>query len=296
MSKWVVAAFTIGLLTACNTSPYEGYKRLGDDVYMHLQVLGDGEVIPKDGDSLLIRLRMGLVGGEIGELLSTEEWYAAKDLRKDAFGDVLHRIHEGDSMSVIAPVQKWPWHTLLDDKHAEAPDTGMVRVELSLVRIRTESMRSLEDEQLRTSEPYIYERKLIHAYLKHEKVPFERWGTSDMYYRLKTPARDTITVKNGDMVTISYRGKNMEDGIVFDDTKRNGMPLTFRMGDKDQVMQGLGYAIEILQEGQEGIFLFPSEFAFGAKGVPGIVDPNMPVIYTVHLDKVDRATGQRSVQ
>ena len=289
MNKWVLAACTVGLFVACNSSPYEGYKRLDDDVHMHLQVLGDGEDLPKDGDSLLFRLRSGLVGGEIGELLSTEEWYAAKDLRKGAFGNVLHKIHEGDSMSLIAPVQQWPWQTLLGDKVVEVPDTGMVQMELSLVRIRTEAMRLVDNEQLRTSEPYIYERKLMHAYLKQEKVPFQRWGSSDMYYRIKTPALDTITVKHGDVVTISYRGKNMEDGIVFDDTERNGMPLTFRMGDKDQVMKGLGYAIEILREGQEGIFLFPSEFAFGEKGVPGLVDPNMPVVYTVHLDKVERA-------
>lgn len=296
MSKWVFAACTIGLLIACSSSPYDGYKKLGDDVHMHLYVLGEGEEFPKDGDSLLFHLRMGGQGGPIGELFSTEKWYAAKDLRKDAFGYVLHRIHEGDSMSVIAPAQQWAWRTLLDDEHVEVPDTGMVRVELSLVRIRTEAMRLLENELLRTSEPYIYERKLMHAYLKQEKVPYERWGTSDMYYRIKTPAMDTVQVKNGDMVTISYRGKNMEDGIVFDDTKRNGMPLTFRFGDKDQVMAGLGYAIQILREGQEGIFLFPSEYAFGAKGVPGIVDPNMPVVYTVHVDKVERASSPRTQQ
>lgn len=288
MIKWHQAVFLIVLLFACNSSPYDGYKRLDEDVHMHLHMIGDGEDFPKDGDSLLFRVRMGREGGTIGELFSTEEWYATKDLRKGAFGNVLHRIHEGDSMSVIAPTEQWPWNTLSGEKEVEVPDTGMIRVELSLVRIRTESMRLLEDEALRASEPYIYERKLVHAYLKQEKVPFERWGTSDMYFRLKAPTVDTTRARNGDQVTISYRGKNMEDGIVFDDTKRNGMPLTFRFGDKDQVMKGLEYAIGILREGQEGVFLFPSEFAFGDKGVPGLVEPNMPVIYTVHLEKVER--------
>ena len=32
--------------------------------------------------------------------------------------------------------------------------------------------------------------------------------------------------------------------------------------------------------------------AFGAKGIPGVVDPYMPVVYTVRLEKVERAPKQ----
>ena len=65
-----------------------------------------------------------------------------------------------------------------------------------------------------------------------------------MYYRING---ECVGYQQGQelaiMVTIPYTvASNMEDGVVFDDTERNGVPLTFRFGDKDQVMQGLEVA------------------------------------------------------
>jgi FKBP-type peptidyl-prolyl cis-trans isomerase len=52
----------------------------------------------------------------------------------------------------------------------------------------------------------------------------------------------------------------------------------------------LEVAVHLLREGQLGTFLFPSEMAFGAKGIPGVLDPYMPVMYSVRLEKVERAS------
>jgi peptidyl-prolyl cis-trans isomerase A (cyclophilin A) len=100
----------------------------------------------------------------------------------------------------------------------------------------------------------------------------------------------------GDHVTISYQGRRMEDGLLFDDTRKNGEAFSFRFGDKDQVMPGLEVAVHLLREGQEGTFLFPSDLAFGAKGIPGVLEPHMPVDYTVRLDKVERASIEQAVR
>ena len=98
----------------------------------------------------------------------------------------------------------------------------------------------------------------------------------------------------GDHITISYKGRRIEDGQVFDDTQRNGEPLSFTYGDKDQVMKGLEVAVHLLREGQEGSFIFPSEYAFSAKGIPDVLDPYMPVEYTVRLEKVQRSSTQQA--
>ncbi len=288
MKHLLFVPLLFAVLCGCNSSPYEGYKQLRNDVHVRLHVLGEGEDVPSDGDSLLIRIRMGWPSEGVGELFSTEEWYAAKDLRTKAFASVLRRIHEGDSMSVIAPSEEWPWAVIAEGKDVLVPDTGHVRMEINLIKLRTASMIQADNERSRKSEPYVYERKLMHAYLLQQSGTFNRWGTSEMFYSIEGEAMDTNKVVLGDVVTISYRGRNMEEGIVFDDTERNGMPLTYRFGDKDQVLEGIGFAVELLREGQEGTFLIPSEFAFGTKGIPGIVDPYMPVVYTVRLDKVER--------
>jgi FKBP-type peptidyl-prolyl cis-trans isomerase len=43
-----------------------------------------------------------------------------------------------------------------------------------------------------------------------------------------------------------------------------------------------------MREGQSGEFIFPSAYAFGARGVPGIVDPFTAMRYTLELERVIR--------
>jgi len=280
---------TTVLLNSCARSPYDGYKVVADDVHLHLLTLGDGEELASDSDSVYVRLRMGRVAGEVGGLFSTERAYLAKDIRAGAMGPVLHRMHVGDSLSVIAPAEQWPWEVFTEGMRVDHPDTGMVRLEVALLDLRTPAIMRAEAERLRRNDPLAYEMQLIHAYVQASPVPFLRWGTSDIRYHIKGTPTDTAAVAQRDVVTISYQGRNLEGGRLFDDTGRNGAPLTFVFGDKDQVIQGLEVAVSLLREGQEGTFLFPSLFAFGEKGIPGVLEPNTPVAYTVHLERVERS-------
>jgi FKBP-type peptidyl-prolyl cis-trans isomerase len=43
-----------------------------------------------------------------------------------------------------------------------------------------------------------------------------------------------------------------------------------------------------LREGGVGQFILPSAYAFGARGVPGVVDPYTPVLYRVSVVRVGR--------
>ena len=42
---------------------------------MKLRMLGEGEVLPTDSDSVLMRVRMARHDGAPGSLFSTEHWY-----------------------------------------------------------------------------------------------------------------------------------------------------------------------------------------------------------------------------
>jgi len=289
MSK-VVATLVVVALVGCNRSPYAGYKKVGDDVHLHLHALGEGELLLSDSDSVRIGLRMGWVGQGIGELFSTEQIYAVQDLRNGAFVPILGRIHEGDSLSVIAPASTWPWRVLTAAQEGMAPDTGTVQAEIDLLELRTPAMARAANERMRRNDPLGYERRLIAAFIAQGEEHYTRWGTSELFQSIQGTAKDTNVVVQGDHITISYKGRRIEDGQIFDDTDRNGEPLSFTYGDKDQVMKGLEIAVHLLREGQQGSFIFPSEYAFGAKGVAGVLDPYMPVEYTVRLDKVQRVS------
>lgn len=283
--RWALPV--IVLLVACSRSPYEGFKRVGDEVHLRMHVLGDGETLVADVDSLLLRLRIARHGAEPGSHLSVERWFLARDLRSDAFAPMLARMHRGDSLSLIAPAGVLPWNTLGSTAEVLS-DTTLMQVEAELLSIRTPDMIAAANERLRRMEPHVFEQRLIAAYRMQEGGEWMQWGTSSMYYQLRGNAVDTTAVRAGDQVTVAYTGRRLEDGQVFDDTRRNGMPMQFLFGDPDQVVKGIEVAVGLLREGQEGEFILPSELAFGEKGVAGTLEPWTPVVYTVRLAGVVR--------
>lgn len=294
MSIRVIFLLVVLVLVGCERSPYTGYKRVGDDVHLRLLVIGDGETLPTDSDSVVVRLRMGRPMEQVGSIFSTERAYLVKDIRSGALLPVLRRLHVGDSLSVVAPATAWPWDILATNAAIDVPDTGMVQAEILVQELRTPAQVRAELDRLRQYDPLGYELRLVAAWVERSELPVARWGTSEVYYHITGQAVDTNEIVVGDEVTISYKGSRLEDGQVFDDTRRNGAPFTFIYGDRDQVINGLEVAIQLLREGQEGTFIFPSLYAFGAKGIPGVLEPDMPVIYTVRLEKVARAKGVES--
>lgn len=296
MNKVLALLLVLVVLGGCEQSPYDGYDVVDDDVHLRLLVIGDGEVLPSDSDSVVVRLRMGSHAHEVGSIFSTERAYLVKDIRRGAMMPILHRLHVGDSLSVVAPVSSWPWSVLAKGAGIEVPDTGMVQAELLLLALRTPSMRRAELRSLRQHDPLRYEQRLMAAWITRTQEPFSQWGTSDVWYRINGRANDTNAVAVGDQVTIGYQGHRVEDGYLFDDTHRNGASLSFTYGDKDQVINGLEVAVTLLRPGQEGRFVFPSAYAFGAKGIPGVLDPYMPVDYTVRLENVVRGAQEHAVR
>lgn len=288
MKRSIFVGLLVLFVLGCARSPYEGYKAVGDEVYLRLIAIGDGDVVPGDSDSVVVRLRLGLLGDDVGGIYSTERSYLAKDISSGALKQAMRRIHVGDSMSVIAQSNNWPWEGLVRDATVDLPDTGMVQGELSLRSLRTPAMMRAETERLKQFDPLGYELRLIAAYLERERTAFNRWGTSDVYYHISGTAVDTNAAVAGDLVSITYQGRSLEGGILFDDTQRNGGPFTFTYGEKDQVIQGLDVAIHLLREGQEGTFILPSLYAFGPKGIPGVLEGDLPVVYTVRLQRVTR--------
>lgn len=282
-STWVLFA-----LVACGGSIYPGYKEVASDVHMCYIRLGDGDRLAADSDSVLVRLRCARPGEEVGSIWSSEQWYLVADMREGAMLPILRRLHEGDSMSVIAPSARWPWKCITGGGAPPTPDTVLVQTELALLSIRTPAMIAVERERMQREDPEGYERRLIDTYLRSSKDAWTRWGSSDLYYRITGVARDTNRVRNKQLVQLEWSGRSMEDGRIFDVQGTVAKPIPWLYGTPDQVVVGIETAVMLLREGQEGEFIIPSSMAFGAKGIPGAVEPWTPVIYSVRLISVER--------
>jgi FKBP-type peptidyl-prolyl cis-trans isomerase len=281
----LVALLLVALLVSCGRGPFKGFKPIDTGVHMKLRTLGEGEVMPTDSDSVLMRVRMARHAGAPGSLFSTQRWYGMHDSGSSFMHLLPGRMHTGDSLSVIIMGERLPWGRL----GANAPvgaDTLWIDVELALLKIRTPAdSRRLAHERL-MARTQADEETILAAFLARDSTT--EWKEfMGLRYILDPANPKRSPIQSGDQVTIHYTAHFLDEGRLFDDTHRSGQPLTFRLGDPGQVIKGLEVAAHLLPPGGKGRFLIPSALAFGASGsTGGIVPPFTPVLYTVEVVSV----------
>jgi len=99
---------------------------------------------------------------------------------------------------------------------------------------------------------------------------------SGLYYHV-VKTNDSPNYKRGDQVITDYRGTFL-NGEEFDSSYGRGEPITFKVGQMNPSWnEGLTY----MNQGSSGTLLVPSRLAYGAKGFPGYIEPNTPLIFTL---------------
>lgn len=88
----------------------------------------------------------------------------------------------------------------------------------------------------------------------------------------------TLTV--GDRVLIDYVGF-LSDGTQFDSSLDRGVPLELVFGEAP--LAGWDQGMEGMKVGGKRRMQLPSELAYGAAGVPGLVPPNETLTYELEL-------------
>ncbi len=273
-------------LSACDRSPFPGFKPISDDVHFKLRMLGDGERLPTDSDSVLVRMRMALHGDEPGSLFSTERWYGAVDELIPAGGSKAIRFHVGDSVSLVSSAARIPW-TAIGAERGLLSDTSWVDIEISLFALRSrEESRQLAKE-VRLSRTAADEDSTLTRFFQQEEWPH----FMGIFYQLDPKNPKEPRIQSGQVVTISYTGRFLGTAEVFDDTYTSQQPLTFRLGDPGQVLKGLEIAIHLLPNKGKGRFIIPSELAYGPTGSSShIVPPWTPVLYEVQVTDAGAVT------
>ncbi len=287
--SWIAVSGFVSLLAGCERSPYDGFKAVNEQVHFKLRALGDGERLPTDSDSVLVRLRMARHGEAPGSLFSTEQWYGAIDelLPKGVAQAV--RLHEGDSVSMVATAERIPWSAIGAEQGALL-DSGRVDLEFSLFALRSREDSRHQAEVARMARTAADEDSTLARFFRSDRDPWQRY--MGIYFRPdpKNPKGEAIV--SGQTVTIAYVARFLDSGRTFDDTHASHQPLTFRLGDPDQVIKGLEIAVHLLPNGGKGRFVFPSALAFGQAGSSSrIVPPWTPVLYEVEVVDASKVTA-----
>jgi FKBP-type peptidyl-prolyl cis-trans isomerase len=92
-------------------------------------------------------------------------------------------------------------------------------------------------------------------------------------------------IQSGKIVEMHYTGK-LEDGTVFDSSHDRGETFKFKLG-SGQVIQGWEQGIPGMKVGGERTITIPSDLAYGAQGVGGIIPPNANLIFDVEAIGVE---------
>lgn len=277
--RWAWVLVGAILLVACGRSPLKGGKRIAEDVYWRLNILGEGEQVPKGSDSVLVRVRMARPEGQPGSIFSTERWYAmGAELGTTTY---FKRLCQGDSATVLMRSAHLPWAAFGASVPKPEADTGWVQVELSMRDIRSpEQSRELARAALmaRTQRD---EERIVREYFERDTLPWR--SAMGIWYRLDSLADRGPRIRSGELVTFTYTASFLDNGNVFDEQTEADGGLTFRLGDPGQVIKGLEAAAHLLPaNGGSGTFIIPAELAFGPRGSSsGIVPPWTPVKYRV---------------
>jgi len=98
------------------------------------------------------------------------------------------------------------------------------------------------------------------------------------YSVLKAGDPKGVHPQMGDSVTVHYTGW-LEDGKVFDSSRKRGQPATFKLG---QVIQGWNEGLQLMTPGARFKFTIPANLAYGADA-RGAIPANATLIFDVEL-------------
>ncbi|KAI8065306.1 FK506-binding protein 1 [Gongronella butleri] len=87
--------------------------------------------------------------------------------------------------------------------------------------------------------------------------------------------------KKGDTVSIHYTG-TLTDGSKFDSSRDRGQPFQCKIG-VGQVIRGWDEGVPQLSIGQRAKFTCSPDYAYGPRGIPGVIPPNATLIFDVEL-------------
>jgi len=91
--------------------------------------------------------------------------------------------------------------------------------------------------------------------------------------------------KTGQTVVVHYTG-TFQNGSKFDSSRDRGDPFKFRIG-RGEVIRGWDEGVAQLSVGQRATLTCSPDYAYGARGHPGVIPPNSTLIFDVELIRVE---------
>lgn len=115
---------------------------------------------------------------------------------------------------------------------------------------------------------------------KNKMSDYKKTASGLEYIITHSPKQKGAQAQAGDIVSVHYTGKFLNDS-VFDSSVARNEPIKFTLG-KGQVIKGWDEGIALLHVGEKAKFVIPAELAYGDKQV-GPIPANSKLIFDVEL-------------
>lgn len=126
---------------------------------------------------------------------------------------------------------------------------------------------------------------------KHPERQYTASKKGYWYYYETRNTTDTITPKRGDVAFFDYEITDLRGNIIYSEVELK--PQTYLV-DKQDILMGLRDGIKLMHKNEKVSFLFPSHLGYGYRGDNDRIQPNLPLIVSVHLRDFKPETAARS--
>ncbi|KAG2219388.1 hypothetical protein INT45_010964, partial [Circinella minor] len=90
--------------------------------------------------------------------------------------------------------------------------------------------------------------------------------------------------KPGDTVSMHYTG-TLTNGDKFDSSRDRGSPFVCKIG-VGQLIKGWDEGVPQMSVGQRAKLTCTPDYAYGPRGIPGVIPPNATLVFDVELIKI----------
>ncbi|KAI7849539.1 FK506-binding protein 1 [Circinella umbellata] len=90
--------------------------------------------------------------------------------------------------------------------------------------------------------------------------------------------------KPGDTVSMHYTG-TLTNGQKFDSSRDRGSPFVCKIG-VGQLIKGWDEGVPQMSVGQRAKLTCTPDYAYGPRGIPGVIPPNATLVFDVELIKI----------
>ncbi|HOI31165.1 MAG: FKBP-type peptidyl-prolyl cis-trans isomerase [Bacteroidales bacterium] len=280
----------IGLLSACSQSPYPGFDKSENNVYIRYHEKGDATVSAALNDVVSVKMKYYLEDTVLFDTKLFDEPLKFPIIKPTFEGDLyaaLAELHEGDSVTIVVPADSF---YMVTAGIATLPDFVIpgspMYFDIRLLSIQTEA-EVIAEEQAFLRQRKEEEQIKLESLLQSLNGAYETMESGLFVMDLKTGKGRKP--KSGDILMMHFTISDMDGNQLFTSLGRDPMEVTYGQPfDTKGFDEGIGY----LRKGGKNRLIVPSSLAFDSLGRGQMVLPYTTLIYETEL--VDIKTREQA--